>query len=149
MLNGCHAVDDNEEQDSFYNRDNWGLIRMPLIKPYVVETAESKSESTWGIKFVHSFGTYNIKRVAVQDSIVFLRSGKVDERDDSTLVNSENVSKAWFVINTRNQVEKGFDNELAFKNYIKENNYPLPHWYSIDSLSKSLGSGRLLWRAKR
>jgi hypothetical protein len=147
LLCGCNAP--NEEQDDFYNRDNWGLIRMPLIKPYVAVTGDDGPNRRWTIGPVHLFATYNIKRVAVQDSIVFLRSGKVDERNDSTIINTINVSKAWFVIDARNQVEKGFDNENEFKQYVEKNNYPLPHWYNLDSLAELLGSKSLPWRAKR
>jgi hypothetical protein len=153
LLIGCGSRRDSRknDQDTFYTvTGGWDWVRVPLLKPYEVKKADPEIETNdWGIEFINSFGTYNVKRVDVKDSIVFILSGKVDNKNDSTIVNSQNVPTAWFVIDTKRKTEKGFASEEAFKSYIKDNNYPRPRWHDIDSLSKALANGsKVPWMPK-
>lgn len=153
VLCGCDNMSNKnkEKQDEFYTvTGGWDWIRVPLIKPYEVKKADPEIETNnWGIEFINSFGTYNVKRIDVQDSIIYILSGKMDDKNDSTIVNSENVPTAWFAIDARTKTEKGFSSEAEFKEYIKENSYPAPQWHNIDSLSKALGEGgKVPWMPK-
>jgi hypothetical protein len=129
--------------DDFYTvTGGWDWVRVPLLKPYEAKKVDPEVEtSNWGVALFNSLGTYNVKRVAAQDSIVYILSGRVDDKNDSTLVNLRTVPTGWYAINVKTKLEKGFANEEEFKAYIKANNYPIPKWHSIDSLSKALGEG--------
>lgn len=153
-FNKCRHQKENNKQDRFYTvlggRD-W--VRVPLIKPYEAKKAGIHPQTgIWTVEFFSTLGTYNVKRVDVQDSIIYILSGKVDEKDDSTLVGMRNVTTGWYVIDTKKRTargsspEKGFASEEEFWSYIKTNNYPGPRWLDIDSLIVALGEkGKLPW----
>lgn len=140
---GNQDKEKQDKQDKFYTvAGGWDWVRVPLLKPYAAKKVDPEVEtSNWGVEFFNSLGTYNVKRVAVQDSVVYILSGQVDEKKDSTLVNLRNVPTGWYAIDVRTKTEKGFASEQEFKAYIKENNYPAPQWHDIDSLSKALSEG--------
>ncbi|MDJ1467910.1 hypothetical protein QNI19_29135 [Cytophagaceae bacterium DM2B3-1] len=142
-----------KKQDDFYTTTGgWDWIRVPLLKPYDVRKTDPEIEAnSWTIKFYTSLGTYNVKQVDVKDSIIFVLSGKVDEKNDSdsTLVNLINVPTGWYIIDTRKKIEKGFPSKEEFEMYIKENHYPIPQWHNIDSLSNALSQGaQVPWQPK-
>lgn len=141
---------ENKKDDFYTVSGGWDWIRVPLLKPYEAKKADPEIKTnTWSIDFLNSLGTYNVKRIDVQDSIIYILSGKVDEKNDSTLVNLRNVPTGWYVIDTRTKAEKGFASEEEFKSYIKENNYPLPKWHDLDSLSIAFSDGKKLpWQPK-
>lgn len=132
--------------DDFYTvTGGWDWIRVPLLKPYEAKKIDPEIETNgWGVKFYTSLGTFNVRRIDVQDSIIYILSGQINTTDDSsinTLVNNTNVPTAWYAIDTRKGTEKGFASEAEFNSYISENKYPVPEWHDIDSLSKALGNG--------
>ena len=152
LFYGCQNRSKSSEnmQDEFYSvSGGWDWVRVPLLKPYVVKRANPKINMVWDIEFIHSFGTYNVKRVDVQDSVIYILSGNIGNNNDSTIVNTENVPTAWFVIDVRSNIEKGFDNEEEFRAYLRTHNYPNPKWHDIDSLSESFGAlGTVPWAPK-
>lgn len=140
-----------KEVDDFYtSTGGWDWIRIPLIKPYEATKVDPEIEaSTWTIKFFNSLGPFNIKRVDVKDSVIYLLCGKMDNcnSDDSTLVNLKSVPTGWFVIDARTMKEKGFSSEAEFSRYIRQQKYYFPHWHDLDSLSEKLGKGEQLpWK---
>lgn len=151
VLCSCGSRSNEKKQDEFYTvTGGWDWIRVPLLKPYEAKKVDPEVEtSNWGVEFFNSLGTYNVKRVAVQDSVVYILSGQVDDKKDSTLVNLRNVPTGWYAIDVRTKTEKGFASEEEFKAYIQANNYPAPQWHDIDSLSDALGNkGKLPWMPK-
>lgn len=144
---------EDENQDKFYTvTGGWDWLRIPLLKPYELKNASPKTKNSWDIEFVNSFGTFNVKKVDVQDSVIYLLSGRINKSDTNTItiVNSKNVPTAWFAIDVKTKTEKGFASEEEFKAYIKTNNYPVPQWHDIDSLSKALGEGgKVPWMPKQ
>ncbi|HEU4609519.1 MAG TPA: hypothetical protein VFS31_15485, partial [Chitinophagaceae bacterium] len=68
---------------------------------------------------------------------------------DSTLFEYKYIKAAWFSIDARTKTEKGFSSKEAFNHYIKENDYPTPHWHDVDSLSKAMDNKeKLPWMPK-
>ena len=155
LLLGCnYKYNSKQEKDTFYSEiGGFDWIRIPLLKPYAAEKIDPEIEThSWIIKFQSDklYNTYNVKRVAVEDSIVYVLSGTVDEKKDTTIIGTRNVPTAWFVMDVRKKTERGFENEKEFSVYLKENDYPLPHWYGIDSLSNELGRGKELpWHQRQ
>jgi len=142
LLCGCgnntKSSDKNEKrQEGFYNiKGGWDWISVPLLKPYEVKKIDPEIESSqWAVTFERIPGATNVKSVTVDDSIIYLLCG------DSTLFDYQYVKAAWFVIDTKKQIEKGFANELEFRKYLQENKYPTPNWNNIDSLSEALSEG--------
>jgi len=75
LFYGCQKRSKSSENmhDEFYSvSGDWDWVRVPLLKPYVVKRASPKINMVWDIEFVHSFGTYNVKRVDVQDSVIYI-----------------------------------------------------------------------------
>jgi hypothetical protein len=143
----------NEKKEDFYNiTGGWDWKGVPLIEPYEVKKADPALEpNSWCIDFFsdHELGTYNVKRVDVKDSIIYLLCGKVDEKNDSTLVNLRNVPTGWFVIDTKQKKEEGFTTEVEFNAFIRNNKYPVPELLDLDSLSETLSHGKKLpWQFK-
>jgi hypothetical protein len=146
-LCGCGNRSNNNEkkQDEFYTvTGGWDWMRVPLLKPYEAKKVDPKTETNqWSVAFERMPGATNVKSVAVNDSIIFLQCG------DSTLLDYKYIKAAWFAIDVRTKTEKGFASEEEFTAYIKEKNYPAPHWHDIDSLSEVLGNkGKLPWMPK-
>lgn len=132
----------NERNEFYTTTGGWDWIRVPLLSPYEVNKVDSKIKTNnWSVKFFNSLGTYNVKRVDVKDSIIYILSGKINEENDSTLVNLRNVSTGWYIIDAKKRIEKSFSSEGDFKAYVSEKHYPVPQWHDIDSLSKALGEG--------
>lgn len=152
VLSGCWKSDSKKQQKSgndFYTATGgWDFARVPLIKPYVIKKLIDPKLPIhpWCIDFTSStlLGPYNVKKVHVRDSIIYILSGKVDEKNDSTLVGTRNVPTGWFVIDTKQKTEKGFINEKGFYEYINSNNYSLPKWLDVDSLSNAFIRGEKL-----
>lgn len=154
LFYGCwnNSNNNKKKQDDFYTiTGGWDWVRVPLLKPYEVKKADPEIKTnSWGVEFFNTLGTYNVKCVDVQDSVIYILSGKVDEKNDSALVNLRNVPTGWYVIDTREKtekgfaVEKGFMSESEFNAYIKENKYPTPQWLNVDSLSNALAKGKKL-----
>ena len=152
VFSGCWESDNTVQQKSgndFYTATGgWDFARVPLIKPYVVKKLIDPKipKHPWCIEFTsrNLSGPYNVKKVDVRDSIIYILAGKVDEKNDSTLVGARNVPTGWFVIDTKKKTEKGFINEEEFYEYINSNNYSLPKWFDVDSLSNAFIRGKKL-----
>lgn len=160
LLTSCWGQSDNEqvkdqekEVDKFYTETGgWDWIRVPLIKPYEAKKIDPKLETNgWGIKLQSKlFQIDKVKKIDVQDSVIFILSGKIDNGiDDITAIGTLNVPTAWFVIDVKAKTEKGFSSASEFDKYLQSNNYPKPHWQDIDSISKMLGNrGQVPWIPK-
>ena len=150
FLFSCGRTESKHDQDNFYN--NFGgadWIRIPLLKPYEVQKTDPEiASNSWVIQFQSPLlsSTYNVKQVSVQDSVIYIISGKIDEKNDSTILRNRNLPTAWYILDTKKKIEEGFSNEAEFKSYIQKNSYPTPNWLDIDSLSESVGKdGTLPW----
>ena len=125
-LYGCGNRNNNEnKQDEFYSvTGGWDWVRVPLLKPYEVKRVDPEIKTNpWGTKLYSDlYSADRVKRVDVQDSVIYLLCGTVDEKKDTTAIGTKNVPTAWFAIDTRTKTEKGFASEEEFNTYIKENN---------------------------
>ncbi|RYE57186.1 MAG: hypothetical protein EOP48_06350 [Sphingobacteriales bacterium] len=132
------------QEDEFYTEaGGWDWVRIPLIKPYQATTVISTNEkSIWNIDFKKGLGTYNVRKIGVEDSTIYILSGRLDDTENIlTLLNNNNVPTAWYIIDTRSKVEKGFASEKEFDKYLISQGYKYPKWYDIDSLCEALGDG--------
>lgn len=151
LFSGCWSSTNRQKDqkkmvDPFYTETGgWDMIRVPLIKPYEAIKVDPKDGiSSWTVDFKNSLGTYNVRKVDVQDSIIYILSGRISESDDvkiNTLVNVTNVPIGWYIIDVEKSKESSFSSEFAFNKYIKENKYRRPNWRSIDSLIDVLSKG--------
>lgn len=154
ILCGCEDRSSRNEknQNEFYTvTGGWDWIRVPLIKPYQAIKVDPEVETNgWGIKlYSNLYQIDKAKRIDVKDSIIYVLSGKVDGKEDFTAIGTYNLPTAWFILDTRQKTENGFASEAEFRQYIKKNNYFLPQWHDIDSLSKALGEGgKVPWMPK-
>lgn len=147
-LFGCMNKIEKQNPDSFYeNISGYNWIRIPLVKPYELRiTNPQDSTSMWDIAFVKLMGTYNIKKVDVKDSIIYILSGDIGD-GGNTFVNLTNANTGWFIIDTKMKTEKGFFNEKDFNDHIIIHRYSRPSWMSIDSLANSIiKKNKLPWR---
>ena len=152
IVNSCET--DNRKKDFYDISGGYCDVRLPLIKPYLLQRAESNPEDTfnnkWHINLVNYLGIINIRKIDIQDSIIYIRSGNIEGFMDSTTLYDEPVANAWYILNVKNETEIGFDNEKKFKNELKKNNYPNPRWQNLDSLSKEIGKARKLpWNPRK
>ncbi len=148
ILFSCMNKIEKQNPDSFYeNISGYDWIRIPLVKPYELRIANPQdSTSMWDIAFVKLLGTYNVKKVDVKDSIIYILSGDIGN-GGSTFVNLTNAPTGWFIIDTKINTEVGFFNENDFNDYIINHRYPKPAWMCIDSLSNSIvKENKLPWR---
>lgn len=145
---------DNRKKDFYDVSGGYTDIRIPLIKPYVLSRGESNPEDTfsnrWHVNLVNCFGIIHIRKIDVQDSIIYIRSGNIDNFTDGTTLCDSPVANAWYILNLKNKTEIGFDNEIGFKKEVIKNNYPNPRWQNLDSLSKAIGkAGKLPWDPRK
>lgn len=148
ILLGCMNKIEKHNPDSFYeNINGYDWIRIPIIKPYELRiTNPQDSISMWDIPFIKLLGTYNVKKVDVKDSIIYILSGDIGD-GGTTFVNLTNVPTGWFIIDTKINNEKGFFNEQDFNDHIIKKGYPRPSWMDVDSLAKSIiKENKLPWR---
>jgi hypothetical protein len=148
-LEGCMNKKEQPTPDSFYESfTGYDYNRIPLIKPYELRTYNPQDgQSRWDIAFVKLLGTYNVKKVDVQDSIIYILSGNVGD-GDSTFVNRTTAPTGWFIIDARLSNEKGFLNQNDFNDYILQHQYPNPLWMDIDSLADSIRKkNKLPWKS--
>jgi hypothetical protein len=155
LIGSCFNTKDKgkeKKQDSFYsNTGGWDWVRIPLIKPYAAKKIDPRIKSNgWGIKLMSNL--YQIdraKKVSIQDSIIYVISGKISDQEDITAIGTHNFPTAWFIIDTKFKTEKGFPSKNTFDQYILNNGYPVPVWYDLDSLSNALEKGeKLPWFSK-
>jgi hypothetical protein len=138
------------DQDEFYNvTGGWDWVRVPLIKPYEVKKVDPEIKTnSWTIVLFDTLANLsnieNVKKVGVVDSTIFVLSGG---DKDSTYFGGIKVAVAFHILNVKKKIERGFTSELEFNAYIDDNNYSIPSWYDIDSLSEALGNkGNLPWK---
>lgn len=148
IFSACSSVENKE--DEFYTTfqyAHWEVV--PLIKPYVLYGNSPVFENGMWLFFkdIDSPKYFletisDVKYVSVADSVICLWAGVIGPVDSSTpkVVSIGNYMyyTAWFVLDVRKKIEKGFPTEEQFKQYLEVNCYPPPHWLEIDSLSKQL-----------
>jgi hypothetical protein len=98
---------DNRKKDFYDVSGGYTDVRLPLIKPYVLSRGESNPEDTfsnkWHVNLVNCLGIINIRKIDVQDSIIYLRSGNIDNFTDGTTLCDEPVANAWYILNLKNK----------------------------------------------
>ncbi|MFT6717070.1 MAG: hypothetical protein ACJA0Q_001721 [Saprospiraceae bacterium] len=140
-----------EQQDEFYSVfGGWDWVRVPLIKPYELKNNSPKIDgSSWGLKLktVKWHSTYNVKKVSVEDSVIFVKCGSIGPNDnDKTIIGTRNYPTAWYILDLKKDIESAFNNKNDFNTYCEENSYPIPTWHLVDSLRVRLSEkGKLPW----
>lgn len=148
FLFGCNSLSSSKREDTFYSTfggmGHW--IRLPFIKPYEAKIVNpDMEESSWSIYPTKSlFIIGNIEYIDVQDSVIYILAGQVGRNKDSTAIGTRNVPTAWFAIDVRSGVEKGFESDVEFYQYLSTKQYKRPHWLQIDSLVNEIGKGKPL-----
>lgn len=147
ILLGCMNKIEKQNPDSFYeNISGYDWMRIPLIKPYEIKTNPQDSIRRWDMAFVKLLGTYNVKKVDIKDSIIYILSGNIGD-GGNTFVNRTIAPTGWFIIDTKVNKEKGFVNEKDFNDYVINHSYPRPSWMCIDSLANVIiKKNKLPWR---
>jgi hypothetical protein len=145
-LYGC--MDRGGEKYNFYaTSGGWDWICIPLIEPYLLLKVDPEIEThDWALVAVKSgeepFGnhiSYNVKRVDVKDSLIFLYSE--GERAFISFDNTHiNFSSVFCVIDVARKDLIYFHTEDSLKEYIKAKNHPSPDWHNVDSLSHAVSA---------
>jgi len=150
LLVACSACGSNgkQKQDFYARAGGWDWVRLPLLEPYEVRLVDPEiPQNSWLFEFKDPTlgGTQLVKRVAIEDSIIYLRCGSITEFDrDTTNIGSTMSPTAWFVIDVYMKTEEGFPEEAAYLAYLEEHHYPRPRWLDVDSLSDTFGKNKKL-----
>lgn len=145
-----------KQQDNFYlTGAGWDWLRLPLIKPYYAMcpslNRDSDEKKPWDVELYSDllYSAHNIKYLNIQDSIIYILCGSVNDNLDSTIVKGNIVAKAWFIVDVKRKEENHFLQEQEFYAYVKKRKYPKPVWQNIDSIHNKFGeTGKLPWRSK-
>jgi len=140
-ITGCIRDAKKVADPFYYTFSNGDLQIVPLIKPYKIECVQGQ-ESNWSMDFSDGYGTFNIKRIDVNDSIIYLLCGQIDSINSITFISGiGNVPTAWFILDTKKKKEVGFKTLVEFNNFLKSSHYGHPRWRNIDSLYTRLCNG--------
>jgi hypothetical protein len=138
----------HQKKDFYANAGGWDWKRLPLLEPYEIRLIDPEVKpNSWLFEFKATalLGTHHVKKVAVEDSIIYLRCGSITEFDrDTTNIGTRSSATAWFVIDVRKRTEEGFPEDAAFQAYLEEHHYPQPRWLEVDSLSETFGNNKKL-----
>jgi hypothetical protein len=137
LLAGCN-IGRYYSSDPFYSSTGeWDSIRFPLLKPY--EAVSIVGGNGWGINLPVILGEPNLYG-SVQDV------QKISVVNDVILAytpNKPNISQEmleqiqvyyWYVIIPDMKIQRGFENEVEFQNYIQERGINEVNWENPDSL---------------
>lgn len=136
FMTSCNYGSKQDKQtDSFYAKSSgFDYRRLPLIKPY---EAISTNKETWDVQFhvkgkkypeTYVTGVINVKKVAVQNGVLMLFT------PDSNFITEGLPIYQWFVVIPEKQVEKGFETEQEFLDYLKGIGMEKPEMKDIDTL---------------
>lgn len=136
------------QPDSFYSAwVDWDGPRFPLIKPYDVFFLGQ--EERWVISLHSSLTSdqmeyylniYDVEKIAVTNGVIMVYTPYVQDEND------EQKAFYWFAIIPDKDIEKGFDNEFDFLEYVKEYGIEDIVWRSPEELNrKFLETGCLEW----
>ncbi|MDP3558389.1 MAG: hypothetical protein Q8T03_13535 [Bacteroidota bacterium] len=100
----------NCESRDFYSRpyDESGPARIPMIKPYVIESYDSGNN--WFIHMKSRFGTIpSPKLIGVKDSVFVVY---VEKRFEPNV--NKKISEIWYVVDTKSKSEMAFITKEQF-----------------------------------
>ncbi len=89
LLVACSLPDrrGHEKKDFYTTAGGWDWKRLPLLEPYEITLIDPEVEQNpWLFEFKATslLGTHHVKKVAVEDSIIYLRCGSITEFDRDT-----------------------------------------------------------------
>jgi hypothetical protein len=143
-----------QHKDTFYNDlGDFPYLRLPLIKPYYVDRADSNSPWTLYLRgflwvspqphFVYGYDVKDLRKLSVENGIIMAYSPYVDEQADQSI--RDNYYH-WFVIIPDRKIEAGFGNEGAFIEYVQKYGVQQPDWRTpIDIFNNFQKTGCMDW----
>lgn len=139
---------DRHIEDFYARAGGWDWKRLPLLDPYEIRLIDPEIErNSWLFEFKATslLGTQQVKKVAVADSIIYLRCGSINALDgDTTDIGTRRSGSAWFVIDVAKKTEVGFPEEAEYLAYLESHRYPQPRWLDLDSLHETFGKNKKL-----
>jgi|GEM_PF-3675867 len=118
-LAGCQSTTKEDMDNLFYkesHRDD--LVRIPLIKPMEVISADKGSE--WVFRL--PYGQVMDKEIDISGIDLIGVSGSFVVIHSSRMYFDSGMREVWFVIDTAKQTETAITDEQEYNKYISENN---------------------------
>jgi len=130
----------NNVEENFYSYSRKGdLYRIPIIKPYEINSADNGF--TWIMDFKGNnppslLGTGAIDSIGVKESYFVLFNKRADLRTGMT--------KAWFLVDALAKDEKVFTTEEEYKNYLETKKLGHIKMYKITDVFKEFDTNKKL-----
>ena len=150
LISGCLLFSSRfSSNDPFYRgTGELDFLRFPLVKPY--DAIKGDENHGWSIDFWESPFTREtyysqikgVEKIAVVGEVIFVYSPYKEE-------SAEGLKKSlqyWFVLDSRNGIEKGFETEDEFLEYIKKYTERNIEWIEPDEIFTEFEkTGCLVW----
>ncbi len=147
MSMSCFVPKNNP--DEFYSAwVDWGSPRFPLIKPYAAFYVSENAK--WSINLLvprsrelnHYLNITEIEKVAVNKDVIIVYTS----HSQKTGPNDPLITLYWFVIIPNQEIERGFDNETDFIEFIAKYGIEDVKWETPDDINRRfLDTGCLDW----
>lgn len=138
LMNGCVLFSARfRSKDPFYQSSGEGdYLRIPLIQPY--EAIKGNDQEGWSIDLdvspseeaTYYISIKRVEKIVIKEEVIFVYTSYVEE-------SAKGLGRKilqWFVLDAENGIEKGFDKESDFLDFISNYKVGELNWENPDEL---------------